>query len=222
MLTLHHLNHSRSFRILWLLCELKAHYGTPFQVISHYRNKHHLAPDEMQSIHPMGKAPILVDEARGRTLVESGFIIEYLLKYYDSDKQFLPSDEHWEDYAFWLHFGESTMMPPLVMRLVMSKVATKSPLIVRPVAKAIADKVENLMIKGNIAQSFGVLDNHVKDEEWLAGDFTGADIQVYFAVKALQSRGGIDAWANVERWLNRCEARTAFKEATKKGGRLFS
>ena len=222
MLTLHHLNHSRSFRILWLLCELKAHYGTPFQLISHVRNKHHLAPDEMQSIHPMGKAPILVDEARGRTLVESGFIIEYLLKYYDSDKQFLPSDDGWEDYAFWLHFGESTMMPPLVTRLVMGAVATKSPLLVRPVAKAIADKVESLVVKGNIKQSFGLLDAHLKDKAWLAGDFTGADIQVYFAVKALQSRGGIDAWANVGQWLNRCEARTAFKEATEKGGRLFS
>lgn len=222
MLTLHHLNHSRSFRILWLLCELNAQYGTPFQVITHNRNKMHLAPKEMQAIHPMGKAPILVDENRGKTLVESGFIIEYLLKHYDVNQKFTPSDSHWEDYAFWLHFSESSMMPPLVMRLVMGKVATKSPFLVRPIAKAIADKVENLMIKGNIEQSFGLLNSHLQDKEWVAGDFGGADIQVYFAVKALQSRGGIGKWQNLQNWLNRCESRTAYQQAVAQGGQLFA
>ena len=115
MLTLHHLNQSRSFRILWLLCELNALYGIPFKVIKHERTKSHLAPKELTDIHPMGKAPILVDEIRGRTLAESGFIIEYLLRHYDKDGKLSPTDETWEDYAFWLHFAESSMMPPLVM-----------------------------------------------------------------------------------------------------------
>ena len=221
MLTLHHLNHSRSFRILWLLCELNALYGTPFQVIVHERTQNHLAPKAMTDIHPMGKAQILVDDSRGRTLVESGFIIEYLLRHYDVDGKLSPTDETWEDYAFWLHFGESSMMPPLVMRLVMDKVATKSPLVVRPIAKAIAKKVESLVIKDNINQSFSLLNNHLSDKVWIAGTFTGVDIQVYFAVKALQSRGTLGGWDNLSRWLSDCENRSAYEQAVAQGGRLF-
>lgn len=221
MLTLHHLNHSRSFRILWLLCELNDRYGTPFQLISHHRNENHLAPDAMQRIHPMGKAPILVDENRGKTLIESGFIIEYLLKYYDKDKHFLPDDDDWEDYTFWLHFAESSMMPPLVMRLVMTKVATKSPLLVKPIAKAIADKVESLVIADNVRRSFDLLNKHLSDKEWIANKFTGADVQAYFAVKALQNRGGLDDFVHLKAWLLRCESRTAYRQAVEQGGALF-
>ena len=170
----------------------------------------------------MDKAPILVDDSRGRTLVESGFIIEYLLRHYDVDGKLSPTDETWEDYAFWLHFGESSMMPPLVMRLVMDKVATKSPLVVRPIAKAIAKKVESLVIKDNINQSFSLLNNHLSDKVWIAGTFTGVDIQVYFAVKALQSRGTLGGWDNLSRWLSDCENRSAYEQAVAQGGRLFA
>lgn len=222
MLTLHHLNHSRSFRILWLLCELHALYDTPFKVITHKRTKSHLAPDELKRIHPMGKAPILVDDNRGQTLIESGFIIEYLLRYYDTDGKLRPSDDGWQDFAFWLHFSESSMMPPLVMRLVMTGVATKSPFIIRPIAKKIADKVESLVIKDNITQSFGLLNAHLSNKDWIAGDFTGADIQAYFAVKALQSRGGLAGFKHLQKWLNRCEARTAYGQAVAQGGALFT
>lgn len=221
MLTLHHLNHSRSFRILWLLCELNEQYGTPYQLICHERTKNHLAPKEMADIHPMGKAPILVDSTRGQTLVESGFIIEYLLRYYDKEGKLSPTDDTWEDFAFWLHFSESTMMPPLVMRLIMDKVATKSPIFVRPIAKAIASKVEALVICDTIAQSFGLLNEHLANRLWIAGDFTGADIQAYFAVKALQSRGGLDEYCHLKDWLMRCEQRPSHITAQEKGGQLF-
>ncbi|MFA9485331.1 glutathione S-transferase [Moraxella haemolytica] len=222
MLTLHHLNHSRSFRILWLLCELQAVYHTPFNIIVHERNKNFLAPKQMRKIHPMGKAPILVDEARHKTLVESGFIIEYLLKYYDNDCHFLPNEEAWEDYAFWLHFGESSMMPPLVMDLVMTKVATKSPVLIRPVAKAIANKIKHLMIKDSIYDCFSLLNHHLADKDWVAHRFTGADIQVYFAVKALQSRGGLVQFQHLQDYLRRCESRCAYQRAVEQGGELFS
>lgn len=221
MLTLHHLNHSRSFRILWLLCELNEQYGTPYQLICHERTKNHLAPKEMADIHPMGKAPILVDSTRGRTLVESGFIIEYLLRYYDKEGKLSPTDDTWEDFAFWLHFSESTMMPPLVMRLIMDKVATKSPIFVRPIAKAIAGKVEMLVICDTIAQSFGLLNEHLANRLWIAGDFTGADIQAYFAVKALQSRGGLDGWVYLQQWLDRCQSRQGYQQAIEQGGKIF-
>lgn len=220
MLTLYHLNNSRSFRILWLLEELKARYNTEYQLITHDRTASYLAPKQMQDIHPMGKAPILVDG--DKVLAESGFIIEYLLKTYDTDGEFKPTDDKaWEDYTFWLHFAESSMMPPLVMRLVMNAVATKSPLLVRPITKAIRQKVETLVIADNIKQSFDLLEAHLKDKEWLAGAFSGADIQTYFAVKALESRGGLGERPNVIDWLLRCESRPAYKEAVQKGGRLF-
>lgn len=221
MLTLHHLNNSRSFRILWLLEELQAIYGTPYQLICHERTHNHLAPKEMADIHPMGKAPILVDSTRGRTLMESGFIIEYLLRYYDKEGKLSPTDDTWEDFAFWLYFSESTMMPPLVMRLIMDKVATKSPIFVRPIAKAIASKVEMLVICDTIAQSFGLLNEHLANRLWIAGDFTGADIQAYFAVKALQSRGGLDGYCHLKDWLMRCEQRPSHIAAQEKGGQLF-
>lgn len=222
MLTLHHLSQSRSFRILWLLCELNAIYGTPFKVIKHERTKSYLAPRELMSIHSMGKAPILVDEVRDRTLVESGFIIEYLLRHYDMDGRLSPTDDTWEDYAFWLHFAESSMMPPLVMRLVMTKTTTKSPLFVRPIAKAIANKIENLVVKDSISQSFGLLNAHLAGKEWIADSFTGADIQAYFSVKALQSRGGLGEWDNLKAWLIRCENRSAYQHTIQRSGEILN
>lgn len=221
MLTLHHLNNSRSFRILWLLEELAWAYDLNYKLITHDRTASYLAPDDLKAIHPMGKAPILVDG--DKALAESGFIMEYLLKTYDINGEFKPTDDKtWEDFTFWLHFAESSMMPPLVMRLVMNAVATKSPLLVRPIAKAIAGKVESLVIKDNIAQSFTLLNSHLANRDWIADTFTGADVQAYFAVKALESRGGLGEWENLKTWLNRCESRPAYKEAVQKGGRLFA
>lgn len=221
MLTLHHLNNSRSFRILWLLEELAWAYDLNYKLITHDRTANYLAPDELKAIHPMGKAPILVDG--DKVLAESGFIIEYLLKTYDTNGEFKPTDgKAWEDYTFWLHFAESSMMPPLVMRLVMNAVATKSPWFIRPIAKAIAGKVESLVIAGNIKQSFDLLDGQLADNDWVAGkQFSGADIQTYFAVKALESRGGLGEREHIKRWLVACESRLAYKTTVKKGGQLF-
>ncbi len=221
MLTLHHLTNSRSFRILWLLEELVWSYDINYQLITHERTPSYLAPDELTQIHPMGKAPILVDD--GRALVESGFIMEYLLKKYDQENQFKPTDEQaWQDYTFWLHFAESSMMPPLVMRLVMTAVATKSPWFIRPIARKIAQKVESLVIAGNIRRSFGLLDDTLAKSAYVAGSmFSAADIQVYFGAKALQNRGGLSDYPNVERWLKTCEGRLAYKSACQKGGALF-
>lgn len=221
MLVLHHLTNSRSFRILWLLNELQIIYGVAFELVKHERTESYLAPDVLKTIHPMGKAPILVDTIRGRTLIESGFIIEYLLRYYDTDGVLSADDDEWGDFAFWLHFSESSMMPPLVMRLVMSKVATKSPRLVRPVARAIAAKVESLVIADNIIQSFGLLNEHLINKMWITSKFTAVDIQAYFAVKALENRSGLDGFEQLQAWLTRCEARVGYQQAVAQGGALF-
>ena len=77
------------------------------------------------------------------------------------------------------------------------------------------------MIQGNIAQSFGLLNAHLLDKDWIAGDFTGADVQAYFAVKALQSRGGLGRWDSLKAWLVRCENRSAYRQAVEQGGKIF-
>lgn len=218
MLTLHHLNDSRSFRILWLLYELNALYGTTFEVVTHQRNKNFLAPKEMADIHPMGKAPILVDHERGRVLTESAFIIEYLLRYYDVDKKLSPSDDAWEDYVFWLHFAESSLMPNLVMRLIFAKTTQKSPFFIRPIARLIQKRVEGLLISPNVDKSLSLLNEHLTNRHYLAGagqgKFSAADIHMYYGIAKMKSSGQLsDKWVNIHNWLNFCKSRPSFEKA---------
>ncbi len=220
MLHLHHLENSRSHRIIWLLEELDVDY----QLTCYERNKAHLAPDSLEKIHPMGKAPILV--ADGKALIESAFIMEYLLKYYNSEQRFKPSDDNeaaWEAYTFWMHFAEASVMPTLVMRLVFTKVVEKSPLLVRPISKGIQKQVESSMIASNLNKMLAMMEHQLQDNHWFAGsDFSAADIQMYLAVVAANAGKGLDTskHANLLNWLKRCQAREAFKRSEEKGGRL--
>lgn len=220
MLHLHHLENSRSFRIIWLLEELNADY----KLTCYERNKAHLAPDSLKEIHPLGHAPIL--EVDGRPLVESGFIMEYLLKHYDKEQQFKPSDDNesaWEDYTFWMHFAEASVMPPLVMRLVFTKVVEKSPMLVKPISKSIQKQVENSMIDKNLKIMLNMMERQLQDNHWFAGtDFSAADIQMYLAVVGANAGEGLDKvkYANLLNWLKRCQERPAFKRSEEKGGRL--
>lgn len=220
MLHLHHLENSRSFRILWLLEELNIDY----QLTCYERNKSYLAPDSLKKIHPLGHAPIL--EVDNRALVESGFIIEYLLKHYDKEQLFKPVDDNeaaWEAYTFWMHFSEASIMPLLVMRLVFNKVVEKSPMLIRPISKGIQKQVENSMISSNLDKMLTMMEQQLQNNHWFAGEaFSAADIQMYFVVVAAQSRAGLDNgnYANLINWLKRCQERAAFKRAEEKGGRI--
>lgn len=225
MLTLHHLTQSRSFRILWLLEELKAMYGLQYQLITHTRNRHHLAPDELLQIHPMGKAPILVDDSRAedeQTLAESAVIVEYLLKYYDKNQNFSPSDnfKSWRDYHFWLHFAESSLMPPLVMGLILSKAIEKSPFFARPIIRQVKAGADKMLLQGNIEKSLHLLNTHLHGKTWLVDEkITGADIQLYLAVIGAKKSGtNFEHFSHIQDWLNRCEQREAFKQAVILGG----
>ena len=220
MLHLHHLANSRSFRILWLLEELKADY----QLTCYERNKAYRAPESLKAIHPIGHAPIL--EVDGRPLIESGFIIEYLLKHYDKSHQFKPADDNeaaWEAYTFWLHFAEASVMPPLIMRLVFTKVVEQSPMLIKPVSKGIKAKVEKSMIANSLNKILDMMEQHLQDNHWFAGeDFSAADIQMHLAVVGANAGPGLDKnkYTNILNWLKRCEERDAFKSAEEKGGRL--
>lgn len=213
MITLHHLNYSRSFRILWLLEELKLAYGLNYELVCHERNKQFLAPDSLKQVNGVGKAPILIDD--GQVLMESAFIIEYLLKKYDKDKLFKPVDgKAWEYYTFWLHFSESSMMPPLVMRLVLDKTVAKSPFFIKPIANILRKKIEASMLTSSIRHNLDLLENHLKQHTWLAGsEFSAADIQAYFGL----SKGDKQEYTST--WLKRCEQRDAFIRAVALGGK---
>lgn len=185
----------------------------------------------------MGKAPILVIEGNAdgemtadvtaterKVLTESGFIIEYLLRHYDNDKRLKPvSDETaWENYTFWLHFAEASAMPPLVMRLVFNKVVERSPALIRPISKRIQEQVERGMIAGNINKALELMENHLRHNQWFAGEnFSAADIQMHFVVAAANGRPSLDnsKYNNLLNWLKRCESRAAFERALAKGGR---
>ena len=220
MLHLHHLENSRSFRILWLLEELNADY----KLTCYQRNKAYLAPKSLKKIHPLGHAPILeVDE---RALVESGFILEYLLKHYDSERKFKPSDDDtsaWENYTFWMHFAEASVMPLLVMRLVFTKIVEKSPMLIKPISKGIRKQVENSMIGDNLTKMLTMMEQQLQDNHWFAGEaFSAADMQMYIPVVGANAGEGLDKikYANLLNWLKRCEERSAFKSAVTKGGRV--
>lgn len=230
MLTLHHLSQSRSFRILWLLEELKSHYGTKddgieYTLINHTRNKHHLAPDDMLAIHPMGKAPILIDDSLPmgeQALAESAVIVEYLLKVYDKDKVFCADDDliAWKNYHFWLHFAEGSLMPPLVMGLILHKTITKSPALIRPIVKKVKQGIDTMLLTGNVNKSLALLENHLQNKSFIVNDkLTGADIQLYFSVAGAKKSGAdFNDLPNINHWLTLCESRASFKKAVELGG----
>ncbi len=220
MLHLHHLENSRSFRIIWLLEELNVDY----KLTTYKRNKKHLAPDSLKQIHPLGHAPIL--EVNERALVESGFIIEYLIRHYDKEQLFKPVDSDeaaWEAYTFWMHFAEASVMPPLVMRLVFTKVVEKSPMLIKPISKSIQKQVESSMIDKNLKIMLDMMEQRLQDNHWFAGtDFSAVDIQMYLPILGANAGKGLDKakYTNLLNWLKRCQERPAFKHAEEKGGRI--
>ncbi len=218
MLHLHHLENSRSLRIAWLLEEL----GLDYKLTIYKRTKANLAPKSLAQIQPMGKAPIL--EVDDKILAESGFIIEYLLKYYDTDSNLKPNDgKTWEDYTYWFHFAESSAMPNLLMRLIFSKVVERSPFMIKPIAKKIQTSVEQTIISDNINKMLDLMDQHLSLNKWFAGnEFTAADIQMYLVGVGANTGNSLDKtkYANILNWLKRCESREAFLRAVNKAGKL--
>lgn len=228
MITLHHLEKSRSFRILWLLEELKLAYGLDYQLVSYPRNhKTYLAPVELKQLHTMGKAPILIDDTLPQgeqALAESALIIEYLLKTYDKEQLFYPKTEKtWREYTFWLHFAEGSLMPPLVMSLILSKATQKVPFFAKPIANKLKDGIGSMILNGNINSALELVEQTLSKQPWFAGEsLTGADIQMYFAVAAARERVGLPKhYHATQQWLQRCEQCVGFKNAIAVAGSVF-
>jgi len=218
MLTVHHLNNSRSQRVLWLLEELEL----PYEIVHYQRDpKTMLAPASLKAVHPLGKSPVVTTDD-GATLAESGAIIESLIERYGQGRLApAPGSPEALRYRYWLHFAEGTAMSPLLLKLVFDRIETsKMPFFAKPVAKAIAAKAKSAFINPNIASHLNFMEAELGKSEWFAGDaFTGADIQMSFPVEASQARGGLDAKRpKLMAYLERIHARPAYQRALQRGG----
>jgi glutathione S-transferase len=217
MITVHHLENSRSQRVLWLLEEL----GVPYEVKHYARDKTTmLAPATLKKVHPLGKSPVITD---GRvTVAESGAIIEYLLdEHGDGRLRPAPGTPERRRFTYWLHFAEGSAMPPLLMKLVFDKVrSAPMPFFIKPVARAIADKVMSSFVMPNIEQQLAFMEAELKNRNWFAGDaFSAADIQMSFPLEAAAARAGLDAsYPKLTAFLSRIHARPAYQRALEVGG----
>ena len=213
----HHLNNSRSQRVLWLLEEL----GLPYEVKRYERDpKTMLAPDSLRAVHPLGKSPVIED--RGLVLAESGAILEYLAETYGEGRLLPPvgSPERLR-HRYWLHYAEGSAMPPLLMSLVFSRVrSAPAPFFVKPVARAVADKVMGEFVSPQIRLHLDFMESELGRSTWFAGDeFGAADIQMSFPIEAAAARGGLDAKRpRLMEFLARIHGRPAYQRALEKGG----
>jgi glutathione S-transferase len=217
VITVHHLNNSRSQRILWLLEEL----GVPYE-IKHYQRdpKTMLAPPELRAVHPLGKAPVVTDGEL--TLAESGAIIEYLADRYGSGT-LIPAygTSARSRCHYWLHYAEGSVMPLLLLKLVFRLVATApAPFFVKPVAKGIAGKVQQSFVDPQIALHLSYLEGELAKTEGFGGaDFSVADIAMSFPLEAAAARGGLDSrYPRLQAFLQRIHARPAYQRALARGG----
>lgn len=217
MIVVHHLNNSRSQRVLWLLEELQLAYE-----IQRYQRdpKTMLAPPSLRAIHPLGKSPVITDGAL--TVAESGAIIEYLLERYGQGRLIpgasTPERLRW---TYWLHFAEGSAMPPLLMKLVFDKIeSSPMPFFVRPIARGIAQKIKGIVITPQINQQLDYMESELGKNDWFAGDeFSAADIQMSFPLEAAGARGGLDQrHPKLMAYLQRIHARPAYQRALERGG----
>lgn len=218
MIVVHHLNNSRSQRVLWLLEEL----GAPYEIKRYQRDaKTMLAPPELLQVHPLGKSPVIT--ADGRTLAESGAIIEYLVdRHGDGRLAPPPGTDARLRYTYWLHYAEGSAMPPLLMRLIFDRIEYgPMPFFVKPFAKAIARQVKQSFISPQLKLHLDYLEAELARNEWFVGDeFTAADIQLSFPLEAAAMRAGFnESRPRLHAFLQKIHARPAYRRALERGGK---
>lgn len=210
MITLHYLQCSRSFRILWALEEL----GIDYQVEYYQRLPSYGAPESLKNIHPLGKAPILVDNEE--VIVESAVILDYLQQEYDSQQLFKPqSAKEQRQYAYWMHYAEGSLMPLLVMTLVMNSVSKHVPWVIRPIAEKITGGVKAGFVRPRVKEHILYLEQYLSEHDYFAGDFSFADIQMAFPLIAIQNRLH-GKYPNIQAFVQRVQQRSAFQKAEQK------
>ncbi len=217
MITVHHLNNSRSQRVLWLLEEL----GLPYEIKRYQRDaKTMLAPPELRQVHPLGKAPVITDD--DQTIAETGAIIEYILERHGNGRLVPPAGTPEKlRWRYWLHFAEGSAMPPLLLKLVFERIkVTPMPFFAKPIARGIANKVLAAMVDPNLERQLDFMEAELGKSEWFAGaEFSAADVQMSFPVEAAAQRAGLDASRpRLMAYLKRIHARPAYRQALERGG----
>ncbi|MBJ8443158.1 glutathione S-transferase family protein [Acinetobacter bereziniae] len=212
MITLHHLDQSRSLRIIWALEEL----GLEYQ-IKHYKRLPTLAaPPELKAVHPLGKSPVLTDG--DLTIAESAVILDYLQTTYDSKNQFKPQNpQDLMQYNYWMHYAEGSLMPYLVMTLVMTNMPKHVPFLIRPIAKKISEGVRGGFINPRLKEHSAFLEDYFSQHDYAAGEFSFADIQMSFPVMAMQQRTQ-NKMPQIAAYAERIQQRPAYQRAKAKSG----
>lgn len=203
MIVVHHLENSRSQRLVWLMEEL----GLEYEIVNYDRDPQtKLAPPELKQVHPLGKAPVVV--INGRAIAESGAAIELILEEFDSAHRLWPerSSAAWPIYIEWLHYAEGSAMLPLMLAMYVGRLGEAAgPLMPR--------------IMGEIKNNFDYIAGALGEREYLVGDsLTGADIQVFFVLEAARNSGALAAWPTLTAYLERMEVRPAYRRAIERGG----
>jgi len=217
MIVVHHLNNSRSQRVLWLLEEL----GVPYEVKRYQRDaKTMLAPPALLAVHPLGKSPVIVDG--GLTVAETGAIVEYLVERYGGGR-LIPRSGTPERlrYTYWLHYAEGSAMPPLLLKLVFDRLAaTPMPWPIGAMARRIAGSVQSAFIAPQLTRHLDFMESELAVRPWFTGDvFTAADVQMSFPLEAAAKRAGLNqSRPQLMGFLGRIHARDAYKRALERGG----
>ncbi len=223
MITLHHLNESRSQRILWLLEELDLEY----EIVAHRRNpKTKLAPKALRDLHPLGKAPVIEDQ--GQVWAESGAIVEYLIDTYGAGRM-RPTDgdlEGMREYRYWLHYAEGSAMPPLVLSVIFNEIVSQSPLVARPVMATVNKMFRAQYLDREIARHATLWNDHLARHTWFAGgeEPSGADVQMSFPLERFIEDGGektASKYPHIKRFVEDLQARPAYQRALEATRELF-
>lgn len=226
MIIVHHLNNSRSQRILWVLEELEI----PYEIKFYQRGADHRAPKELRDVHPLGKSPVITDTDRGNKVVaESGAIINYLIKYYGNGRG-VPTKEREDDNDFWTQFSEASLMPNLVLLLIFMLLPTQAPFFIRPILNMVGNQVRRLLIDRDLDAMIKLSADALTQEKsdgraWFAGgdkdgNPTAADYQMLFPMEAITS-GRLDASRvpePIKNWVDMVHKRPAYLRAYEKGG----
>lgn len=216
MITVHHLERSRSQRVLWLLEEL----GLDYEIQRYSRDpKTLLAPPELRAVHPLGKSPVVVDG--DVTVAESGAILEYLLERHGGGRlQPAASSPERTRYRYWMHYAEGSLMPLLVLKLVAHRIKTSpAPFFVRPITRSIGDRLSSSFVDPQLNRNLDYVERELAGRKWFAGDeLTAADVQMSYPVEAASARGGLGARPNLTRFLEAVRARPAYQRAVSRGG----
>jgi glutathione S-transferase len=216
MLTVHHLNNSRSQRILWLLEEI----GIDYEIIKYQRDSETmLAPRELRDIHPLGKSPVVTDD--GRTIAESGAIIEYIVDTYD-DGRLRPARDtpEFDRYRYWMHYAEGSAMSPLLLKLIFNRLPGEVPWPLRPVLGLVSKGVKREFINPQIKLHMDYWEAELSERAFFVSDeLTAADIQMSFPLEGALARGDkAEAYPKVNAFVQTFRARPAYKRALERGG----